>query len=42
METVIAAAVSAGHITAAQKLLLDSWLDGASAACDVIRIITGY
>lgn len=42
MNDVIAAAVSAGHISAAQQLLLNSWLDGAAAACDVIRIVTGY
>jgi hypothetical protein len=42
MDGVLAQAVTAGHITAAQKLLLDSWLDGAAAACDVLRLVSGY
>jgi hypothetical protein len=38
----IDAAVSGGHITSSQATTLKSWLDGASAACDVLRIVSGY
>lgn len=39
---VIAAAVAASVITPAQSVTLTAWLDGASAACDILRVITGY
>lgn len=42
IDGVVTTAVSGGLITAAQKVLLDSWLDGAQAACDVIRLVSGY
>lgn len=42
INTVIDAAVSGGHITSAQAATLKTWLDGASAACDVLKAVTGY
>lgn len=42
MDGVLAAAVTGSIITAAQKATLDAWLDGASAACDILRLVSGY
>lgn len=42
MDAAIAAAVSAGAITSAQADSLHTWLDGASAACAVLKAITKY
>jgi hypothetical protein len=39
---VINAAVSAGTISSVQRDILFTWLDGAQAACDIIRIVSGY
>ncbi len=39
---VLAAAVSAGTITAAQKATVDSFLDLANAACAVLKVVSGY
>jgi hypothetical protein len=42
INTVIAAAVSGGHITAEQSVTVNVWLDAASGACDILRMISGY
>lgn len=42
MDAVIASAVSAGHITSVQAATLETWLNGAQAACDIIRTVSGY
>lgn len=42
IDVVIAAAVSASTITSAQAASLKAWLDGAQAACDVVRAVSGY
>lgn len=39
---VIAAAVSAELITTIQAGILNTWLDGAQTACDIIRTVSGY
>lgn len=42
MNAVIASAVSAGTITSAQAGTLGTYLDGAQAACAILKTITGY
>jgi hypothetical protein len=42
MNAVIAAAVTGGSITSAQATVIGDWLDAASAACVVLKSITGY
>lgn len=42
IEGVLAAAVSGGTITAANKVTVDDFLNLATAACDVLRTVTGY
>jgi len=39
---VIASAVSSSLITSSQAATLNTWLDGAQTACDVLRTITDY
>lgn len=38
----INAAVTAGTITTVQRDILNTWLDGAQAACNVLRVVSGY
>lgn len=38
----IDAAVVAGTITSDQATTLKAWLGGALAACEIIRLVTGY
>lgn len=42
MSEVIQAAVTAGIITTVQRDILNTWLDGAQTACDIIRKVSGY
>lgn len=42
MDTVIAAAVASNVITSAQSATLADWLNKAQAACDILRLVTGY
>lgn len=42
IDRVIAAAVAGGLITSVQKDVLETWLNGAQTACDIIRIVSGY
>jgi hypothetical protein len=42
IDTVINAAVAAGHISTVQKELLETFLTSAQGACDIIRIVSGY
>lgn len=35
-------AVTTGSITSSQAATVKTWLDGAEAACTVLRIVTGY
>ena len=39
---VIAAAVTSSIITSGQAATLNTWLDGAQTACDVLRTVTDY
>lgn len=39
---VIQAAVTAGTITPAQSAVVNSWLDAAQGACDILRAVSGY
>jgi len=38
----IAAAVTGGVISSTQAAILGTWLDGAQAACDILRSVSGY
>jgi len=42
MNQVIAAAVAESVITDVQAAILNTWLDGAQTACNIIRDITNY
>jgi aspartate ammonia-lyase len=42
IDTVIANAVTGNVITSAQSTTLKTWLDGMQAACDIIRVVSGY
>jgi len=42
MNAVIAAAVTAGTITSGQATTIGTWLDGAQAACAILKTVTGY
>jgi hypothetical protein len=42
IDSLIAAAVTAGSITTAQQTTLESWLNLTQAACDVLKVVTGY
>jgi len=42
IDAVLSSAVTGGQITAAQKTTVDNFLDAAQAACDVVRVVTGY
>jgi len=42
MNVVIAAAVTAETITSAQATTINAWLDGAQAACAVLKAVSGY
>jgi len=39
---VISTAVAGGVITADQRTVLMAWLDSTTAACDALRLISGY
>jgi len=39
---VISAAVTAGTITSTQASIIGTWLDGASAACAILKAVSGY
>lgn len=42
IEATLTAAVSGGLITTVDKDAVDAFLDGASAACTVLRVVSGY
>jgi len=42
MNGVIAAAVTADTITASQANTIGAWLDGAQAACAILKAVSGY
>lgn len=42
IDIVVNNAVTTGLITAANKATVDQFFDVAQAACDVLRVITGY
>jgi len=42
MNAVIQAAVTAGSISAVQRDILFTWLDGAQSACAIIKVVSGY
>jgi hypothetical protein len=42
IDTVIANAVAGDVITSTQSASLKVWLDGTQAACDIIRLVSGY
>jgi hypothetical protein len=42
MSVVIDAAVTGGTITSAQRTTLNTWLDGMQAACDILKVVSGY
>lgn len=42
INTVIAAAVTAGTITSGQAATAGTWLDGAQTACAVLKAVSGY
>lgn len=42
MDDALAAAVTGGVITSDQKATVTTFLDITQAACDVLRIVTGY
>lgn len=42
INTAISNAVTAGKITSAQATTVMSFLDLADAACDILRLVTGY
>lgn len=39
---VIDAAVASALIEPGQATILKNWLDGAQAACDIVRLVSGY
>jgi hypothetical protein len=42
IDQVIATAVANSLITSGQATTLKAWLDGAQAACDILRLVSGY
>lgn len=42
IDGIIDAAVTAGTITAVQRDILKTWLNGAQTACDIVRTVSGY
>jgi hypothetical protein len=42
IDTVLSTAVTSGTITASQKSAVDTYLDGAQAACAILDLVTGY
>jgi hypothetical protein len=42
LDAAIAAAVTSGKITSGQQTTLQTFLNGAQAACDILRLVTGY
>jgi len=42
IDAAINGAVTAGNITSAQAATLTAWLNGAQAACDIVRLVSGY
>lgn len=42
MDAVLTAAVTAGTITTLQKEVVDTHLNSAQTACNILRVVTGY
>jgi hypothetical protein len=42
IDGVLAAAVGSGVITNTQKEIVDTFLNQATTACDILRAVTGY